>query len=94
MARGLQARGKTGLLLELTSHRVKPSEVFIPRLPGATARLLARRRSDRTRILREVGTLLAQDVRRRWLNRRPAYAEDGTLARDAGPTEVEDSAVA
>jgi flavin-dependent dehydrogenase len=94
IARGLQSRGKAGLILELTSHRAKPSEVFIPRLPGATARLLARRGSDRAEILREVGTILARDVRRRWLNLRPAYAEDDATAGDAGATEVEDSVAA
>jgi hypothetical protein len=33
-------------------------------------------------------------MQRRRLNRRPAYAEDGGGARDAGPTEVEQSAAA
>ena len=89
VARRLHARGKLQQLLEIQTHRIKPSRVLtLPRLLGATARLLARRGSDRLGTLREVGALVAQEPRRQWLNRRPAYAAPGT-ARDAGPTEVE-----
>jgi flavin-dependent dehydrogenase len=89
MIRRLHARGEIGLLLNIQNHRVKPSRVLTPpRLLAATARLLRRRGSDRLRVLREVGTLLAQEVRHRWLNRWPVYAPSGAAA-DAGPTEVD-----
>jgi len=93
IVRGLDARGKADRVLEVTSHRTVPSAILMPRLPGAVARLLARRRGKRISILRELGTLMTRDLRRRWLNRRPAYVEASTGATDVGPTEVEESAV-
>jgi hypothetical protein len=55
--------------------RSRPSQVFTPpRLLGATARLLARRGCDRRALLGEVGTLVAEDFRRKRLNRKPVYA--------------------
>jgi flavin-dependent dehydrogenase len=86
--RRMHARGEFGLFMNIQNHRVKPSKVLTPpRLLGATGRLLARRGSDRVRVLRELGMLLTQEIRHRWLNRRPAYAAGGA-AEDAGPTEV------
>ena len=41
---------------------------------AATGRLLARSGSDRRRVLRETGTLLREETRRRVRNRRPVYA--------------------
>lgn len=74
------------------SHRSRPSQVFTPpRLLGATARLLARRGCDRRALLGEVGTLLAEDLQRKRLNRKPVYAAGAPL--DAGPTDVNDSAL-
>jgi hypothetical protein len=89
----LLARGKIDLFLDLFAHRSWPSRVFSPpRLLGATGRLLARRGCELSG-LREVGGLVAEDARRRRLNRRPAYVAAG-VATDAGPTEVADGAAA
>lgn len=88
----LLAQDKIDILTNLFTHRSRPSEVFTPaRLLGATGRLLARPGCRRRTLLREVGAIAAQDLRRRRLNRRPAYATAGT-ALDARPTEVQDSA--
>jgi 2-polyprenyl-6-methoxyphenol hydroxylase-like FAD-dependent oxidoreductase len=87
--RRLLAQGKIDILLNLFTHRSRPSQVFTPpRLLGATGRLLLRPRCRRRKLLREVGTLLAADVSRRRLSRRPVYAAAGA-ALDAGPTEVD-----
>ena len=74
IVRRLHAHGDAGAVLEVTSNRAQPSQVLSPpRLLGATGRLLARPGGDRRRVLREVGTLLREDTRRRVRNRRPAY---------------------
>ena len=58
-------------------------------LLGATARLLLRRGTDRRALLREVRGLVAEDARRRRLNRKPVYVSpDGSV--DAGETEVDE----
>lgn len=73
--RGLKDRGRAGVFLELLSHRTRPSQVLSPpRVLGATGRLLSRRGIHRRALLREIGSLGARDMRRRWLNRRPDYA--------------------
>jgi 2-polyprenyl-6-methoxyphenol hydroxylase-like FAD-dependent oxidoreductase len=91
----LLAQGKFDLVLDLQNHRTKPSKVLTPpRLLAATARLLARRGTDRRALLREVGGLVGDDVRRRRLNKRPVYADASPAAKDAGPTEIEDNAAA
>jgi flavin-dependent dehydrogenase len=73
--RGLNDHDQAGLFLELLSHRVRPSQVLSPpRVVGATRRLLARKGADRRALLSEIGSLATRDMRRRWLNRRPAYA--------------------
>jgi 2-polyprenyl-6-methoxyphenol hydroxylase-like FAD-dependent oxidoreductase len=88
----LLAQGKINIVTDLFNHRSRPSKVFTPpRLLGATGRLLARRGGDRRALLGEVGTLVAEDFRRRRLNRQPAYAAAGTSL-DAGTTEVDDAA--
>jgi flavin-dependent dehydrogenase len=94
IVRGLQAQGQADLVLETVSHRRKPSRLMTPpRVLTAAGRLLRRGGADRAAMLRETGTLLARDMRRRWRNRRPAYA-DSAVRRDSGPTEIEHSAVA
>ena len=73
--RELNERGEAGAVLEVTSNRAQPSEVLTPpRVLAATGRLLARPGSDRRRVLRETGTLLREETRRRVRNRRPVYA--------------------
>jgi flavin-dependent dehydrogenase len=86
LLRGLHRRGRAGLFFDLLNHRARPSRVLSPpRVAAATARAVARNPGRRLAVLREVGELLAQEGRRRWLNHRPAYAEP---AGDAGATEV------
>jgi flavin-dependent dehydrogenase len=71
--RELRERGRVDDFLELLNHRKKPSEVLTPpRLIKATGRLLANG-GDRLASVREVAALAGDDVRRRRLNRRPAY---------------------
>jgi flavin-dependent dehydrogenase len=75
MLRALQRQGKAGLFFELLNHRVRPSQLLTPpRVIGASARLLASGRTQRGALLRKLGALGAQDLRRRWRNRRPVYA--------------------
>jgi flavin-dependent dehydrogenase len=82
--RGLQRQSKGALFFDVLNHRVRPSGVLTPpRVLGASARGLTRRGADRRALVAELGGLGAREVRRRWLNARPAYAPD------ARPGEVE-----
>jgi len=82
MIRRLLAQGKINIVTDLFNHRSRPSQVFTPPLLlGATGRLLARRGGD----------LIAEDFRRRRLDRQPVYAAAGKSL-DAGATEVDDAA--
>ncbi len=93
MQRRLLGQGKIDIVTDLFTHRSRPSHVITPpRLLGATGRLLARPGCERRKLLREVGTLIAEDIRRKRLNRRPMYATAGT-ALDAGPTEVDSGTI-
>jgi 2-polyprenyl-6-methoxyphenol hydroxylase-like FAD-dependent oxidoreductase len=93
MQKRLLEQGKIDMVMNLFTHRSRPSQVITPqRLLGATGRLLVRPGCERRKLLREVGALVAEDTRRRRLNRRPEYAAKGT-ALDAGPTEVDSGAV-
>jgi 2-polyprenyl-6-methoxyphenol hydroxylase-like FAD-dependent oxidoreductase len=88
----LHARGRVGLLFDIQNHRVKPDQVLTPpRLLGAAGRLLLRNGTERARLLREVGALVADDMRRRRINKRPVFAESTPATSDAGPTEIEDA---
>jgi 2-polyprenyl-6-methoxyphenol hydroxylase-like FAD-dependent oxidoreductase len=59
---------------DVLNHRVRPSEILTPaRLAGATARLLRRGDPPRADVLRATREIVVDDLRRRWLNRRPAY---------------------
>jgi hypothetical protein len=72
--RRLLEQGRIGLFLDPLTHRAKPSRVFTPpRVLGATGRLLARSGTDRRALVRQVGSLIANDARRRRLERRPVY---------------------
>jgi 2-polyprenyl-6-methoxyphenol hydroxylase-like FAD-dependent oxidoreductase len=94
LARRLIAQGKIDQFVNLFNHRTTPAKVIRPsRLLGATGRLLVQRGCDRHALLREVAGAVAEDARRKRLNRRPAYTEAG-VSLDAGPTEVEESAIA
>jgi flavin-dependent dehydrogenase len=71
--RDLADKGNVDHFLELLNHRANPSEVLTPpRLLKATGKLLTR--NNRLTNLREVAALLGYDVRRRRLNRKPAWA--------------------
>jgi hypothetical protein len=79
----LREQGQAGLFFDLLNHRVRPTQALTPqRAAGAIGRLLARHDTGRRTLLREIGTLAAQDVRRRWLNRHPTYALDDTTSHD------------
>ena len=66
---------------DVLNHRVRPSEVLTPpRLLAATARLLRRGEPAPARVLGDTKDIVAQDVRRRWLNRRPRYGRLGSPA--------------
>jgi hypothetical protein len=81
------------MVTDLFTHRSRPSQVITPpRLFGATGRLLVRPGCERRKLLREVGALIAEDIRRKRLNRRPAYVAAAACT-DAGPTEVQDGAI-
>jgi 2-polyprenyl-6-methoxyphenol hydroxylase-like FAD-dependent oxidoreductase len=87
--RRLLAQDKLEPFLNLFHHRSEPSEVLTPtRMLGATARVFARRGTDRRALLRETRALMAEDARRKRMAKRPEYAAAGT-ATDAGPTEIE-----
>jgi 2-polyprenyl-6-methoxyphenol hydroxylase-like FAD-dependent oxidoreductase len=73
--RGLQRRGEAGRFFDVLNHRLRPSQLLTPpRVLGASTRLLTSGRVDRGTLLRKLGALGAQDMRRRWRNRRPVYA--------------------
>jgi 2-polyprenyl-6-methoxyphenol hydroxylase-like FAD-dependent oxidoreductase len=76
MMRRLERRGRLDELTDLLQHRSVQSQVFTPtRLAGATASLMLRSgRGERKAILREVGDLVRDDVRRRVAVVRPVYA--------------------
>lgn len=58
---------------DIFAHRVRPSEVFRPTvLLGSLGSLLAR--GPRRQALREAGTLMATEARRRRLRRRPSFS--------------------
>jgi 2-polyprenyl-6-methoxyphenol hydroxylase-like FAD-dependent oxidoreductase len=85
VVRRLQAQGKIGQFMEMLNHRLRPSELLTrSRTLGATGRLLARPGCDRRAILRELGGLIAEDTRRRLLNRRPDYAAPRSIVPSTG----------
>ncbi len=90
IVRRLRAHGEIDTFMDLIyAHRSRPSEILTPqRVFGAAGRLLARRNCDRHALLHDVGGLVIDDIRRKRLNRHPAYISAGTSL-DAGPTEVE-----
>jgi flavin-dependent dehydrogenase len=74
LMRRLLEDGRIGQFLDLLTHRSKPSQVLTPpRVLGATGRLLARTGTDRRALMRELGSLIINDARRRRRNERPAY---------------------
>jgi 2-polyprenyl-6-methoxyphenol hydroxylase-like FAD-dependent oxidoreductase len=95
IVRRLNEQGKAGSFLDLLNHRVKPSQILTPaRLLGATGRLVVRQRGRRRAILREVAALASQDARRRWLNRRPAYAAAEPSPANSESIAIHEAAIA
>jgi 2-polyprenyl-6-methoxyphenol hydroxylase-like FAD-dependent oxidoreductase len=93
--RRFHAQGELGRLFDIQNHRVKPDQILTPlQLLGAATRLLLARGTERGKLLREVGALVAESIRRRRLNKRPTFAESSPTAKDAGATEIEDAAIA
>ena len=86
----LRAKGELAPLIDLFSHRGKPSEVFTPpRLVGAMGRVFAQPGCDRRALLREIGGLIALNAHRQRVYRWPVYEAAG-VSSDAGATEVAD----
>ena len=87
----LLAQGELAPLINLFSHRGKPSQVLTPpRLAAAMGRVFARPGCDRRALLREIGGLVALNARRQRQYRWPVYEQAGA-ASDARATEVLDS---
>lgn len=92
VGKGLLAQGKLPPLIELFSHRGRPSQVFTPpRVAAAIGRALARPGCDRRALLGEAAAVIAQNARRQRLYRRPAYE---AVAVDTAPTPAPDLAAA
>ncbi|HEX3834483.1 MAG TPA: NAD(P)/FAD-dependent oxidoreductase [Solirubrobacteraceae bacterium] len=94
MMRRLDRRGELDQVTDLVQHRIKPSRVFSPgRLLGATAALMVRPGgAGRRTVLREVGDLMREDLRRRRLTLRPDFVTPDAH-HDAGETEVTEAPV-
>ncbi len=90
----LLAQGELAPLIDLFSHRGRPSQVFTPpRLLAAIGRALARPGCDRSALLGETRALAAENARRQRLYWRPAY-ETAAAATSAGAIEADDHAAA
>ena len=86
--RRMQRRNQLDQLSDVLMHRELPSRVFTPgKLLGATASLMAQPGTDRRQTLREVRELMATEMRRQRLNRKPDYVPVSDH-REAGETEV------
>jgi flavin-dependent dehydrogenase len=65
--------------LDVINHRVRPSELLTPaRLAGGATRALARGHPPGA-VLREVRTIAAREVRRRWRNHNPRYVDESPV---------------
>ena len=65
-------------MFDVFNHRARPSEILTPvRLARATSHLLRAGDHPRRTVMDEVGQVVREDLRRRWLNRRPAYVAPG-----------------
>jgi flavin-dependent dehydrogenase len=94
IAKRLSAQGKLERFVDLFQHHTKPSKVMTPpRLLGATGRLLVRGGRDRRALLREVRGLIAEEARRKRLNKHPEYVHVAK-SKDAGATEVDEPVAA
>jgi len=80
--RNLHTQGNASLALEISNHRLKPSQLLTPaRLLRAMASALAQRGGHRLEILREVRGLLTQELHRRRLRWWPDYGSTAPSGR-------------
>ena len=94
MMRRLERNGELQGFTDVLQHRSLPSRVFSPPLLLSTSVAMAARGAGRrTAVLREVGHLIATDVRRKRLYRTPVFVDPAAHA-DAGETEVPQEAAA
>ena len=67
-----------GRMFDVFNHRARPSQILTPvRLARATGRLLRSGDHPRRAVVEEVGDVVREEIRRRWLNLRPAYVAAG-----------------
>ena len=94
--RRLDQRGDFTRVMEVFNHRLRPSAVLTPgRLLSAAARLAVRRRgASRRQVARETRELMAREMQRRRLNRRPEYETEltGESVGGAQTAEVKEAA--
>jgi 2-polyprenyl-6-methoxyphenol hydroxylase-like FAD-dependent oxidoreductase len=84
----LDRRGELGEVIDVFQHRAMPSRVITPPLLLSTAgAMMMRPGSNRREVVREVRELVASDIGRKRLRRRPVFV-DPTAHADAGETEV------
>ncbi|MBV9799745.1 MAG: hypothetical protein JO039_16990 [Solirubrobacterales bacterium] len=94
MMRRLERHGELQEFTDLLQHRSLPSRVFSPSLLLSTSVAMAARGAGRrTAALREVGHLMAPDVRRKRFYRKPVFVDPAAHA-DAGETELSQEAAA
>jgi 2-polyprenyl-6-methoxyphenol hydroxylase-like FAD-dependent oxidoreductase len=87
ISRRLESVGRYDEVMRIFAHRQDPTKIFTPgAVMAATARLMFRRGTPRRQLLKEVRTLIAEDMKRQKLNKTPAYAAG---ADNAGETEVD-----
>lgn len=73
-------------LVDVIAHRSLPSEVITPpRIIAAVLRLLARRGCDRRALMHEFLPIMAENVHRQRLNRRPEYVSAAAAAEPGTP---------
>lgn len=95
MVADLHDKGQIGRFLDLFTHREKPSQVLSPaRLFGSAGRLLRQQHRGRRALLNEVRTLVGENARHQFLNRRHAYATPAETLKPAGATEVDATSTA
>jgi 2-polyprenyl-6-methoxyphenol hydroxylase-like FAD-dependent oxidoreductase len=84
IVRRLHERGEANTVLDLLNHRVKPSQVITPaRAFHAASDLIRREPGARSENVHGLAALAADNVRRAWLNRRPAFASEAQSDRPA-----------
>jgi hypothetical protein len=92
--RRLEDRGQLDRMIDIFQHRAMPSRVVTPPLLLSTAAMmLTRRGNHRREVLRDVRRLVATDISRQRLRRRPEFVDPAVHA-DAGETEVTEAVAA